>query len=193
MSAFRGQRKLGGEVRPIIVNVCNFAKPAEGQAGAALDRRCAHAVPRIRPCAARAAFGCAYGSLAGTSVSRDFVELPSQLYEHWFLTKEVMQAILPACRDGEPIPEALIDKIKQGADFQSGVLHRGVHLLGAGRSRLPFAGGYGEIDPLAFEAAELARLGMPAEITCATARRISPMSSRATAIRPAITAISGRR
>ena len=55
MSGFRDQQKLDGDVRPIIVNVMNFAKAAKGAAGAPVLRRCAHAVPRIRPRAARPA------------------------------------------------------------------------------------------------------------------------------------------
>ena len=86
MSAYRGQRKLDGEIRPIIVNVCNFAKPAEGKPALlsiddarTLFHEFGHALHGLLS-------DVTYGSLAGTSVSRDFVELPSQLYEHWFLT-----------------------------------------------------------------------------------------------------------
>ena len=57
MSAYRSQEKLDGDIRPIIVNVMNFAKAADGQRDAALLRRCAHAVPRVRPRAARPPVG----------------------------------------------------------------------------------------------------------------------------------------
>ena len=161
MSAFRGQRRLGGEVRPIIVNVCNFAKPAEGKPALlsiddarTLFHEFGHALHGLLS-------DVTYGSLAGTSVSRDFVELPSQLYEHWFLTKEVMQTYCLHAPDGRADPRRADRDDQARADLQPGLRHRGIHLVGAGRPRLPFAGGAGEIDALAFEKAELARLGMP--------------------------------
>lgn len=165
MSAFRGQRKLGGEVRPIIVNVCNFAKPEEGKrALLSLDdartlfHEFGHALHGLLS-------DVTYGSLAGTAVSRDFVELPSQLYEHWFLTEEVMRRFCLHAETGEPIPQALIDKIKQAQTFNQGFAT--VEYTSSALVDLAFHSleNPGAIDPLAFEAAELARLGMPAEIT----------------------------
>ena len=120
MSAFRGQRNFDGETRPIIVNVCNFAKPAEGKPALlsiddarTLFHEFGHALHGLLS-------DVTYGSLAGTSVSRDFVELPSQLYEHWFLTKEVMQRYCLHAETGEPIPDALIDTIKRAQTFNQG-------------------------------------------------------------------------
>ena len=165
MSAFRGQRKLGGEVRPIIVNVCNFAKPSEGKPALlsiddarTLFHEFGHALHGLLS-------DVTYGSLAGTAVSRDFVELPSQLYEHWFLTREVMQQYCLHAETGEPIPEALIDKIKRAQTFNQGFAT--VEYTSSALVDLAFHSleNPGEIDPLAFEAAELARLGMPMEIT----------------------------
>jgi peptidyl-dipeptidase Dcp len=165
MSAFRGQRKLGGEVRPIIVNVCNFAKPAQGQPALlsiddarTLFHEFGHALHGLLS-------DVTYGSLAGTAVSRDFVELPSQLYEHWFLTKEVMRQYCLHAETGEPIPEALIEKINKAQTFNQGFAT--VEYTSSALVDLAFHSleDPGEIDPLAFEAAELARLGMPVEIT----------------------------
>jgi peptidyl-dipeptidase Dcp len=165
MSAFRGQRKLGGEVRPIIVNVCNFAKPEEGKpALLSLDdartlfHEFGHALHGLLS-------DVTYGSLAGTSVSRDFVELPSQLYEHWFLTEQVMQRFCLHAETGEPIPQALIDKIRQAQTFNQGfatVEYTSSALVDLAFHSLEKPDG---LDPLAFEAAELERLGMPSEIT----------------------------
>lgn len=164
MSAFRGQRKLGGEIRPIIVNVCNFAKPEEGKpALLSLDdartlfHEFGHALHGLLS-------DVTYGSLAGTAVSRDFVELPSQLYEHWFLTEEVMQRYCLHAETGEPIPQALIDKIRKAQTFNQGFAT--VEYTSSALVDLAFHSleKPGEIDPLAFEAAELERLGMPAEI-----------------------------
>ncbi|MFN3673768.1 MAG: M3 family metallopeptidase, partial [Bosea sp. (in: a-proteobacteria)] len=165
MSAFRGQRNFDGETRPIIVNVCNFAKPAEGKPALlsiddarTLFHEFGHALHGLLS-------DVRYGSLAGTSVSRDFVELPSQLYEHWFLTKQVMQRYCLHAETGEPIPDALIDTIKRAQTFNQGfstVEYTSSALVDLAFHSLEDAG---EIDPLAFEAAELQRLGMPAEIT----------------------------
>ena len=165
MSAYRGQRKLGGEVRPIIVNVCNFAKPAEGQPALlsiddarTLFHEFGHALHGLLS-------DVTYGSLAGTSVSRDFVELPSQLYEHWFLTREVMQEFCRHAQTGEPIPEALIETIRKAQTFNQGfatVEYTSSALVDLAFHSLESAEG---LDPLAFEKAELARIGMPAQIT----------------------------
>lgn len=164
MSAFRGQRKLGGEIRPIIVNVCNFAKPEEGKpALLSLDdartlfHEFGHALHGLLS-------DVTYGSLAGTAVSRDFVELPSQLYEHWFLTKEVMQRFCLHAETGKPIPQALIDKIRQAQTFNQGfatVEYTSSALVDLAFHSLEKPDG---LDPIAFEAAELERLGMPSEI-----------------------------
>ncbi|WP_353181738.1 M3 family metallopeptidase [Bosea sp. (in: a-proteobacteria)] len=165
MSAFRGQRKLDGEVRPLIVNVCNFAKPAEGKpALLSLDdartlfHEFGHALHGLLS-------DVTYGSLAGTSVARDFVELPSQLYEHWFLTREVMRQYCLHAETGEPIPEALIEKIEKAQTFNQGFAT--VEYTSSALVDLAFHSleAPAEVDPLAFEAAELRRLGMPAEIT----------------------------
>ncbi len=165
MSAYRGQRNFDGEVRPIIVNVCNFAKPAEGKPALlsiddarTLFHEFGHALHGLLS-------DVHYGSLAGTSVSRDFVELPSQLYEHWFLTKEVMQRFCLHAETGEPIPDALIEKIKRAQTFNQGFAT--VEYTSSALVDLAFHSleAPAEVDPLAFEAKELARIGMPNEIT----------------------------
>ncbi|WID97682.1 M3 family metallopeptidase [Bosea vestrisii] len=165
MSAYRGQRNFDGEVRPIIVNVCNFAKPAEGKPALlsiddarTLFHEFGHALHGLLS-------DVHYGSLAGTSVSRDFVELPSQLYEHWFLTKEVMQRFCLHAETGEPIPDALIEKIKRAQTFNQGFAT--VEYTSSALVDLAFHSleAPAEVDPLAFEAKELARIGMPSEIT----------------------------
>ena len=165
MSAFRSQRNFDGETRPIIVNVCNFAKPAEGKPALlsiddarTLFHEFGHALHGLLS-------DVHYGSLAGTSVSRDFVELPSQLYEHWFLTKQVMQDYCRHAETGDPIPDALIEKIKRAQTFNQGFST--IEYTSSALVDLAFHSleNPGDIDPLAFEAAELARLGMPAEIT----------------------------
>jgi peptidyl-dipeptidase Dcp len=164
MSAYRRQDKLDGEVRPIIVNVCNFAKPAEGQpALLSLDdartlfHEFGHALHGLLS-------DVIYPSVSGTSVSRDFVELPSQLYEHWFMTPEVMGRYCIHAGTGEAMPQALMDKIKAAQTFNQGFAT--VEYTSSALVDLAFheLADPGTLDPLAFQSAELARIGMPAEI-----------------------------
>jgi len=164
MSAFRGQRKFDGETRPIIVNVCNFAKPAAGKSALlslddarTLFHEFGHALHGLLS-------DVTYGSLAGTAVARDFVELPSQLYEHWFMTREVMREYCRHAETGEPIPEALIEKIEKAQTFNQGFAT--VEYTSSALVDLAFHSleEPAEVDPLAFEAAELKRIGMPDEI-----------------------------
>jgi peptidyl-dipeptidase Dcp len=164
MSAYRRQDKLDGEVRPIIVNVCNFAKPAQGQpALLSLDdartlfHEFGHALHGLLS-------DVTYPSVAGTSVSRDFVELPSQLYEHWFTTPEVMGRYCVHAATGEPMPPELMDKVKAAQTFNQGfatVEYTSSALVDMAFHEIEHAD---EIDPIAFQDAELARIGMPAEI-----------------------------
>jgi peptidyl-dipeptidase Dcp len=120
MSAFRGQHKLEGEVRPIIVNVANFARGAEGEPSLlsfddarTLFHEFGHALHGLLS-------DVTYPSLAGTSVSTDFVELPSQLYEHWLLTPEVLKRFARHFRTGQPMPDALVARLEAAQKFNQG-------------------------------------------------------------------------
>jgi peptidyl-dipeptidase Dcp len=164
MSAYRRQDKLDGECRPIIVNVCNFAKPADGQPALlsfddarTLFHEFGHALHGLLS-------DVTYPSVSGTSVSRDFVELPSQLYEHWFSTPEVMGRYCRHAETGEPMPQALMDKVKAAQTFNQGfatVEYTASALVDMAFHELEQPG---DINPLAFQSRELARLGMPREI-----------------------------
>lgn len=165
MSAFRGQRKLDGEVRPIIVNVMNFAKAEAGKPcllslddARTLFHEFGHALHGLMS-------DVTYPSLAGTAVSRDFVELPSQLYEHWMLTPEILSQFARHHETGEPMPAALVAKIQAARTFNQGfqtVEYCASALVDIAFHSLTDAR---DVDPLAFEAATLAELGMPREIT----------------------------
>lgn len=164
MSQYRGQRRLDGEERPIIVNVCNFAKPAEGRPALlsiddarTLFHEFGHALHGLLS-------EVTYPSVAGTAVVRDWVELPSQLYEHWFLTPEVMSRYCVHAETGEPMPAALIDRIKQAQTFNQGFAT--VEYTSSALVDLAFhtLEAPAEIDPMAFQEAELRRIGMPREI-----------------------------
>lgn len=161
MSAFRSQEKLSGPVRPIIVNVMNFAKPPEGQPALlsfddarTLFHEFGHGLHGLLS-------DVTYPLLSGTSVARDFVEFPSQLYEHWLERREVLSDFAVHAETGEAMPQALIDKLTAARTFNQGcatVEYVSSALVDLAFHSLDAAEG---IDPIAFEAGELARIGMP--------------------------------
>ncbi len=161
MSAFRTQQKLEGNIRPIIVNVLNIAKPARGDdpllsldEARTLFHEFGHALHGMLS-------NVTYPSLAGTAVSTDFVELPSQLYEHWLLQPEVLSRFARHYETGEAIPQALIEKLKAARGFNQGFatveycastfVDLDMHL------KTPEA----TQDPLAFETGVLKAIDMP--------------------------------
>ena len=103
MSGFRGQRQFPEPMTPAIVNVLNLAKGAAGEEtllsfddARTLFHEFGHALHGLLS-------HVTYGSLAGTSVERDFVELPSQLYEHWLETPEVLKKFARHHKTGDAI------------------------------------------------------------------------------------------
>jgi peptidyl-dipeptidase Dcp len=166
MSLFRSQEKMDGEVRPIVTNVCNFAKPAEGHApllsiddARTLFHEFGHALHGLLS-------DVTYPSLSCTNVARDFVELPSQLFEHWFMRPEIMGRFCVHAETGEPMPDALIAKLKAAQTFNQGfatVEYTSCALVDMAFHALPPE--KADVDPFAFEIEQLKRLGMPAEIT----------------------------
>ena len=164
MSAYRRQDRLDGETRPIIVNVMNFAKPAAGEPtllsfddARTLFHEFGHGLHGLLS-------DVTYPSLAGTSVVRDFVELPSQLFEHWLATPEIMSRFARHAKTAEPIPQALMDKLKAARTFNQGF--ETVAFLGSAIVDMDFhtLEQADDIDPMALEAATLARIGMPRQI-----------------------------
>ncbi|GGH09278.1 dipeptidyl carboxypeptidase II [Alsobacter metallidurans] len=161
MSSYRGQRKLGGEVRPIIVNVMNFSKGGEGQPSLlsfddarTLFHEFGHGLHGMLS-------DVVYPSIAGTSVSRDFVEFPSQLYEHWLMQPAVLRRFARHAETGEPMPEALLARVLAARNFNQGfatVEYTSSALVDLAFHSLENAD---DIDPIAFEAGVLQRLGMP--------------------------------
>ena len=121
MTEFRGQSiENGVEKRPFISIVCNFTKPtADAPALITHDElttflhEFGHALHGIF------AEG-RYGSLTGTSVSRDFVELPSQIMENWAFEPEYLNSFAKHYQTGEPIPAELIDKVVAAKNYLAG-------------------------------------------------------------------------
>jgi peptidyl-dipeptidase Dcp len=120
MSSWRDQHGLDGEVRPLVVNVMNFAKGARGEPtllssddARTLFHEFGHALHGLLS-------SVTYPSVSGTSVERDFVELPSQLYEHWLLQPEVLRRYGRHYKTGKPLPAALIKRLQAARTFNQG-------------------------------------------------------------------------
>ncbi len=165
MTSLRDQQKLDGAVAPLIINVCNFSKGAGGQPSL------------LSPDDARTLFhefghglhgmlsNVTYPSLSGTSVFTDFVELPSQLYEHWQEQPQVLRQFARHYQTGEPLPDDLLQRFIAARKFNQGfatvefvssaLIDLEFHTQPAAASR----------DVRAFEKAELEKIGMPAEIS----------------------------
>jgi peptidyl-dipeptidase Dcp len=107
-----------------------------------------------------------YPSISGTSVSRDFVELPSQLFEHWLTVPEVLQEYAVHHETGEPIPAALLEKLQAAGKFNKGFAN--VEFTSSALVDMAFHAlnpeEAADVDPVAFEADVLADIGMPDEI-----------------------------
>ncbi|MCC0069682.1 MAG: M3 family metallopeptidase [Rhodobacteraceae bacterium] len=161
-SAMREQRRLGGEQRPIVVNVCNFARPAEG--GPALlswdDARTlfhefGHALHQVLS-------DLTYSFISGTSVARDFVELPSQLYEHWLEVPDVLDTHARHVTTGAPMPADLRDRLLAARTYDQGFAT--VEYVASALVDLSFHEGAAPADAMAMQAAVLDGLGMPRAI-----------------------------
>ena len=164
MSTFRRQDKLDGGTRPIVVNVMNFAKGSAGEPtllsfddARTLFHEFGHGLHGLLS-------DVTYRSLACAAVVRDFVELPSQLFEHWLGTPEIMTRFARHAKTGAAMPDALMAKLKAAHTFNQGF--ETVSFLGSAIVDMDFhsLASAGNLDPLALEAETLARIGMPKEI-----------------------------
>ena len=141
MTSLRDQEKLAGDIRPIILNVCNFSKPAAGEPALlsfddarTLFHEFGHALHGMLS-------NVTYPLLAGTAVPSDFVELPSQLYEHWLEVPEILKQYARHARTGAADAEGAARPAAGDAHLQSGLCHSRIHGLRAGRSRPAFIAG----------------------------------------------------
>jgi len=164
MTSLRDQQKLDGEVTPLIINVCNFTKGADGEPSLlspddarTLFHEFGHALHGMLS-------NVTYPSLSGTSVFTDFVELPSQLYEHWQEQPEVLQRFARHYQTGEVLPEDLLKRFLAARKFNQGFAT--VEFVSSALLDLEFhsrpAAEIGDID--GFERAQLKGIGMPEEI-----------------------------
>jgi len=164
MGSYRQQTRnvaSGAGVLPIVVNNNNFAKGSPGAPtllsfddAATLFHEFGHGLHGLLS-------SVTYERLSGTNVLRDFVELPSQIFEHWLAEPQVLKRHARHVETGEPIPDALIERLQAARKFNQGyetvrytasaLVDMAVHAVADPQ----------DIDIVAFEAAELERIGLP--------------------------------
>jgi peptidyl-dipeptidase Dcp len=159
MSSFRDQHRLDGDILPIIVNNANFSKSEpcllSFDDAVTLFHEMGHALHGLLS-------HVRFPRLSGTNVARDFVELPSQLFEHWLEEPAVLERFARHDKTDEPIPKALLQKLLAARNYGQGfatleflasaLVDMDFHTLPPGR------------DPKEAQAETLARIGMPEEI-----------------------------
>lgn len=159
-SAMRSQQKLAGDIRPHVINVCNFAKPAAGSPALlsyddarTLFHEFGHALHQMLS-------DVTHEMISGTSVARDFVELPSQLYEHWLEAPEVLEEFAVHADTGEAMPKDLLDRMLGAATYDMGFST--VEYVASALVDLAFhEGEEAPTDPMQKQAEVLSEIGMP--------------------------------
>jgi len=161
-SALRRQQRLAGDLRPHVINVCNFAKPEAGAPALlshddarTLFHEFGHALHQMLS-------DVTYESISGTSVARDFVELPSQLYEHWLDVPEVLAAFATHAETGEPMPQDMRERMLAAGTYDMGF--QTVEYIASALVDLDFHDGPAPADPMQRQAEVLEALGMPRAI-----------------------------
>ena len=160
MSEFVGQSKLLG-TKPVVYNVANFTKPASGQPAlltfddvTTMFHEFGHALHGMFS-------DVRYPTQSGTDVPRDFVEFPSQFNEHWALEPDVFAHYARHYQTGEPMPAALVEKIRKSRTFNQGFAlteYLGAALLDMAWHDLPASAPEQDVD--SFETAALERFGV---------------------------------
>ncbi|MFV0921118.1 M3 family metallopeptidase [Sphingomonas parapaucimobilis] len=160
-NTYRGQRNLPPVQNVLSSNNNNFAKGAKGEPvlislddAETLFHEFGHAIHAMLQ-------DVTYPGLAGTP--RDFVEYPSQVNEHWLLTRDVLDKYARHYKTGQPMPQALLDKIKASETFNQGFAtteYLSSAIVDMKLHTIPD----GVVDPAAFEATTLREIGMPKEL-----------------------------
>ena len=161
-SALQSQRKRPSPRAPIVINVCNFAKPSDGAPALlsfddarTLFHEFGHALHQMLS-------DVSYSAVSGTSVARDFVELPSQLFEHWLEVPEVLQKFAIHAQTGAVMPNDLLKRMLGAATFDMGF--QTVEYIASALVDLSFHEAAASQDPMLRQAEILADIGMPAAI-----------------------------
>jgi peptidyl-dipeptidase Dcp len=165
MTTLRDQRKLDGDIRPLVVNVMNFNKGEPTllsiDDARTLFHEFGHALHALLS-------DVTYPMVSGTNVLTDFVELPSQLYEHWLEQPQVLRRFARHVRTEEAIPEPLLQKLIAARTFDRA--RETLEYLASAffdldlHEAAPGADAAERIDIKTIEQAQLDKLGMPAEI-----------------------------
>ena len=161
MATVRDQNRLDGEQRPLVLNVMNFNKGAAGEPtllsfddARTLFHEFGHGLHGLLS-------DVTYPLISGTGVLQDFVELPSQLYEHWLDRPEILRRFALHYKTGEPMPEALMQRLIESRTFNQG--YTTSEYLGSSYVDLDFhLSGAG--DAHAVEDETRARMQMPDEV-----------------------------
>lgn len=173
MTDYRDQSNMGQSIRPLVSNNSNFIKANSGKGNSGkgnseepvliswddavtLFHEFGHALHGL--CSE-----CEYPSQSGTSVARDFVEFPSQIFESWLATPEMLTQFAVHHQTGQPMPAALLKKIQSAATFNQGFATVEYLASALVDMKLHLAGNT-PIDPGPFERTTLEELGMPNEI-----------------------------
>jgi peptidyl-dipeptidase Dcp len=164
MMTLRTQEKLAGDIRPLVVNVMNFAKAGAGEPtllsfddARTLFHEFGHGLHGLLS-------DVTYPAISCTKVATDFVELPSQLYEHWLEQPQVLRRFARHYKTGKAMPEDLLARVIAARTFNQGFAT--VEYLASALVDLEFhlLAAPDALDPAAFEANVLGKIGMPAEI-----------------------------
>jgi peptidyl-dipeptidase Dcp len=164
MTSLRDQEKLAGDIRPLVVNVCNFNKGSGGEPtllsfedARTLFHEFGHALHGLLS-------AVTYPKISGTNVAADFVELPSQLYEHWLEQPDVLRRFARNYRTGAPMPEDLLRRLIAARNFDQGFAT--VEYVASAMVDLDLhaLASPGAIDATAFEREALSRIAMLEEI-----------------------------
>ena len=164
MNDYRAQERMDKEITTIVSNNSNFVKGAPGEPvliswddAETMFHEFGHALHGLNS-------NVTYPTLSGTNVARDYVEFPSQLNERWLSTPEVLNQFAVHHETGEPIPQALVDKIKEAKNFNQGFATTEYLASALVDMKLHTIAEPGDLDPDAFERETLAALGMPSEL-----------------------------
>jgi peptidyl-dipeptidase Dcp len=161
MSSLRDQERLKKDVTPLVLNNCNFQKgePAllSFDEARTLFHEFGHALHGMLS-------NVRYPRLSGTNVARDFVELPSQIFEHWLEEPQILERFAVHAETGKPMPKTLLEKLVKARNFNQGFAT--VEFLASAFVDMDFhaLGDAKAIDVAKFQAAALDELGMPKEI-----------------------------
>ncbi len=163
MNSYRSQERITKDITTIVSNNSNFVKGKPGEAvliswddAVTMFHEFGHALHGLSS-------DVTYPTLSGTNVARDYVEFPSQILERWVSTPEVLSKFMVHYQTGQPIPQALVDKIKKAATFNQGFATAEYLSSALVDMKLHLAGDK-KIDADAFEKETLAELGMPSEL-----------------------------